>query len=272
MLNIRFIGICCHIDPRSADDPFKKRVILINANGNGNGNGHNGHAEHARHIPYVAIEAADFLSTSTGETGQKFTVGNTDYLRFDLANEQVIVDPLKADPYTLLDTYTDLVGSMRHVAPAAPQYPRDECFNPALDNGTLIAGYFDIQAGWLMAGDREENVTPFDPPTSGTGVRNAISTNLLVHWGIGDTPVIKLKSIQTGGERRINLRTAVKSITIGNQPQRSIENPQLPLPSSPQDHFGVYYNLLPDENKSIQKPLPARTAPFSNGCQVQNWP
>ncbi|HEY4642051.1 MAG TPA: hypothetical protein VII75_11965 [Thermoanaerobaculia bacterium] len=276
MLNIRFIGICCHVDPRSAHDRFRKRVVLINAkNGHTHDNGHNGHSsinDNSRHVPYVAFEADDVLSTSTGDKGKKFPLDDTEYTRFELNNEQVIIHPLKTEPYYLLDSFTDLVPSMTRVAPQAPQNPREECYTPTLDNGSLIAGYFDINSGWLMAGEREKDKTKFGPPSQWPVQRNAISTNLLVNWGNDEKPVVILKSIHTGDERRINLRIGTLAMTIGNQPVRAIEFPHQSLNLSMQDHYGLYYHLLPEGSKQIDQPLPTLTAPDHFGCQVQNWP
>lgn len=279
MLNIRIIGICCHIDPRGAQDRFQKRLILLNArrhgnghgNGNGNGRGHTHSAEHD-HVPYVAFEADDVVSST--EPGKEYTVGNTKYRRWELDREQIIINPLKNEPFQQLATYDDLVPRMTVIAPDAPQHPRDECFDPTDDPDALIAGYFDIQSGVLMAGDRELNRTTFEIPSHWPIQRNAIASNLLVNWDISDQPSVVLRSIDDPDqERRINLTSgSTLSMTIGNQPQRTIENPNDEAGVSPREHFGAYYNLLPDDKKNIPKPMPSFAGPLTNGCNVNNWP
>jgi hypothetical protein len=256
MLTIKMTGVICHIDPRPGDT-FGKRVVLARIN----------HGAHV-HIPYVEIDKKDLANVLFDDTPDEYNRGMSRYRKFILDGDEIIVDSTDPSvPFQVIDTFKELVPSMRKVAPGVAEHPRDACFVP---DSNVIAGFFDINYGMLLAGEREELPTEFNPPTQWPRQRNARSSQLLLRVKQGAVPTITLRSISTGKARRIELRNDAFGFTVGNQPPELILDESRSINITPEAHFGMFYELSPTP---VEHPvLPSETSPVRNGCVPINWP
>jgi|GEM_PF-4221079 len=266
MLTIRVTGICCHVDPRGPQDKFGKRVIIAR-----NGHSHHGGHEMTPHVPYLEVETADIASAPPSDPNDVYTRGPvTEYRKFVLDGEEIIIDPIEeSQPFQVLDSFNELIPSMRKIAPSVPANPRGECFVP---NTSFVAGYFDMTAGVLIAGEREQLPTKFRPrpPVEWPDQRNAVSSHLLLRLKQNSPTVITLRSIASGATRKITLKVDTREITIGNQPLEDIEGRPRRSADQPGAHFRMFYDLGPIDG-TIQ-PGPEEVSTAINGCMPTNWP
>jgi hypothetical protein len=257
MLSIRFIGIVSHIAPRPGQDTFYKRAVLSRSRPDSKN----------RHTGYVEIETAD-LAFADFTPEPPYVRGFTEYVKFDLDGDEIIIDPVDPSlPFFEADNFLELVPSAARVAPSLDLDLNPECFDP---KGDLISGYYDMPAGILVAGEREQIATRFTPQGDWPKQRNAFWTQLLVRTKPGAPPTITLRSLRNGTKRTIQLRMNTAAITIGNQPPEEIAgNPHPTLPT--REHFALHYRLAATDAQSVC-PVPEEVHTAVNGCLPVRYP
>jgi len=257
MLSIRFIGIVSYVDPRAGQDTFYKRALLSRSRADST----------TPHIGYVEIEAAD-LAFADFTPEPSYVRGSTEYIKFVLDGDEVIIDSVDPSlPFFEADNFQELVPSASKVAPNLNVALNPECFDP---KGDLISGYYDMPAGILVAGEREEFATRFDPPGDWPRQRNAYWTQLLVRTKPDSAPTITLRSLRTNVVRKIQLKMRTVVITIGNQPPSEIAG--TPHPNLPRrEHFGLHFRLTAVDAQ-MTVPIPSEVLTAVNGCIPVRYP
>lgn len=303
---IRFLGICCHVNPRSPSDGFLRRIVL--PDGRSHAHGAAGpvtsepslpevkatgarsayrrssasvpeiavadatplaHEDHV-HLPYVEVDERSIARVEFPDPNPlTVTRDNVRYRIFEVDREEIILEDVdESFPFHVHDSYRKTVPELCKVRPDLPERPDAAIFTSSPP--PAVVSYFDVRSGILTGGDLEQQPTVFVPNARVWPIRRLARWSTLMVEITKEAPVITLRSFVTGRKRQIFLNKDAVTITIGNQPRPALTNPDH-VATEPAQHFGLYYGLT-SAALSSDPPLPAVHLSAVNGCEPTNWP
>lgn len=268
-VEIRFKGICCFAQSRSALDPYQRRVLMP----------YDARYDPAvQHIAFLEIDVDDIESYSgplpsqvishTGHPNIKYRLWYLHGHRIWFFNADGSASP-RLETTKTFDKHVP--GMKEDVYPYLLYHPHDDCFrNPP--PATLVSSYADLNCGTLTIGPLEKNKTKFTRK-NGTSPTNWLERTpefTELHLPIkADLAVIYLVPYEAGQPTIINVKNG-GPVLIGNARVTDIIEENNPA-ENPRENFKLYY-LLSSKPVGDDPPLPATVGVPVSACSNNGWP